>query len=138
VINPRAPSDDSLAAFADCPRKTDSRIKVVPVFPRRTENCVRPAENRTQILRLVQVVVDNVAVIRPRDAVAETELRPNLPCVLNVEPVGVTTPAILNTGNSFDLKTIEGGHMPIEGFHGFKNKDIEKVSYRSPEFYLRA
>src|SRR5262245_11619013 len=47
-------------------------------------------------------------------------------------------PAILNTGNSFDLKTIEGGQMAMEGLHGFKNKDIEKVSYRSPEFYLCA
>src|SRR5262245_24230274 len=48
------------------------------------------------------------------------------------------TTAILNTGNSFDLKTIEGGQMAMEGLHGFKNKDIEKVSYRSPEFYLCA
>src|SRR5262249_49510845 len=48
------------------------------------------------------------------------------------------SPAILNTENSFDLKTIEGGQMAMEGLHGFKNKDIEKVSYRSPEFYFRA
>jgi hypothetical protein len=47
-------------------------------------------------------------------------------------------PAILNTENLFNLKTIERSHMPIEGLYGFKNKDIEKVSYRSPEFYLRA
>lgn len=49
-----------------------------------------------------------------------------------------TSAVILNTGKSFELKAIEGSQMPIEGFHGFKNKDIEKVSYRSPEFYLRA
>jgi len=47
-------------------------------------------------------------------------------------------PAILNTGNSFELKTIEGSQMSLEGLHGFKNKDAEKVSYRSPEFNFRA
>src|SRR5262245_5033211 len=67
--------------------------------------------------------------------------RPNTPASPTPTPdtqPPTSTTAILNTGNSFDLKTIEGGQMAMEGLHGFKNKDIEKVSYRSPEFYLCA
>jgi hypothetical protein len=46
--------------------------------------------------------------------------------------------AILNTVKSFELKAIKGSQMSIEGFHGFKNMDAEKVLYRSPEFNLCA
>ena len=89
MVDAAAAANHGLLIPSDIPGKTEGRIEVVLVAFRRTQVA---AEQRGQVGRTIQIVVEQVIFVAVSHAVAEGEARRDAPLIGDVQAVAVIAP----------------------------------------------